>query len=84
MASVDSGGTMDRIIARSLFNVLRAGSGTPARYSSTVAATTPDFAAELESSDFGFFMRTILRRLPSQVYTEGGARISFVKEVSLL
>src|SRR5579863_233508 len=35
MTSVASGGTVDRIAARTLFNVLRAGSGTAARYSST-------------------------------------------------
>src|SRR5258708_7233259 len=34
MASVASGGTADRIAARIRFKVLRAGSGTPARYSS--------------------------------------------------
>src|SRR5260370_269669 len=35
MPSVAYGGTADRIAARTLFNVPRAGSGTPARYSST-------------------------------------------------
>src|SRR2546425_6165322 len=34
MVSVASGGTADRITARTLFKVLRAGSETPARYSS--------------------------------------------------
>jgi hypothetical protein len=42
----------DRITARTLFKVLRAGSGTPARYSSTVFGT-PAFA---------FFMRAILQK----------------------
>src|SRR6266852_3020831 len=39
MASVASGGTADRITARTLFKVLRAGSGTPARYSSMFLGT---------------------------------------------
>src|SRR4029077_9923081 len=36
MVSVASRGTAERIAARTLFKVLRAGSGTPARYSSTL------------------------------------------------
>src|SRR5579863_4312349 len=36
MVSVASAGAADRITARILFIALRAGSGTPARYSSTV------------------------------------------------
>ena len=34
MTSVASGGTAERIVARIVFNVVRAGSGTVARYSS--------------------------------------------------
>src|SRR4029077_13942555 len=47
MASVVSGGTAERIMARILCSVLRAGSGTPARYSSTsfAGARMPFFIA---------------------------------------
>ena len=57
MVSVASGGTADRIAARILFKVLRAGSGTPARYSSTFFGAPLPFAAELRLPDFTFFMR---------------------------
>src|ERR1022692_471883 len=57
MASVASGGTADRIAARILFNVLRAGSGTAARYSSTFFGATLPFAAEPRSPEFAFFIR---------------------------
>src|SRR5580700_2089394 len=50
MASVASGGTADRIAARILFRVLRAGSGTPARYSSI------SFTGWLRSPEFAFFI----------------------------
>src|ERR1035437_2756210 len=40
MASVVSGGTTDRIVARILFRMVRAGSGTAAMYSSTFFGTT--------------------------------------------
>src|SRR5437899_12399150 len=56
MASVDSGGTADRIAARILFKVLRAGSGTPARYSSTFFGAALPFAAEPRSPEFIFFI----------------------------
>src|SRR5271165_5782435 len=59
-----SGGTADRIAARTLFNVLRAGSGTPARYSSTFFGAALPFAAELRSPEFPFFMGVICTRLP--------------------
>src|SRR5882762_3109077 len=45
MASVASGGTAARIAARIFFKVLRAGSGTPARYSSTFFGGRLPFAA---------------------------------------
>src|SRR6266849_1329537 len=68
MASVASGGTADRIAARILFKVLRAGSGTPARYSSTLFGAPLPFAAELRLPDFTFFMRAMLQEAPIQVY----------------
>src|SRR5580704_18724536 len=68
MASVASGGTADRIAARILFKVLRAGSGTPARYSSTFFGAPLPFAAELRLPDLTFFMRAMLQEAPIQVY----------------
>src|SRR6266403_1375881 len=68
MVSVASGGTVDRIAARILFKVLRAGSGTPARYSSTFFGAPLPFAAELRLPDFTFFMRAMLQEAPIQVY----------------
>src|SRR5216684_1507457 len=56
MASVASGGTADRIAARILFKVLRAGSGTPARYSSTFFGAPLLFAAGPRLPDFTFLM----------------------------
>src|SRR5207245_4698749 len=61
MVSVASGGTADRIAARILFKVLRAGSGTPARYSSTFFGAPLPFAAELRLPDFTFFTRATLQ-----------------------
>src|SRR5260370_35726150 len=69
MVSVASGGTADRIAARTLFKVLRAGSGTPVRYSSMLfggffgglfGAPCP-FAAEPRLPDFAFFMLALLQ-----------------------
>src|ERR1700736_2640413 len=68
MASVASGGTADRIAARILFKVPRAGSGTPARYSSTFFGAPLPFAAELRLPDFTLFMRAMLQEAPIQVY----------------
>src|SRR2546422_6990513 len=68
MVSVASGGTADRIAARILFRVLRAGSGTPARYSSTFFGAPVPFAAERRLPDFTFFMRAMLQGLPLQVH----------------
>lgn len=42
---------------RIFFKVLRAGSGTPAKYSSTFFGAPLPFAAELRFADFTFFMR---------------------------
>src|SRR5712692_5757651 len=68
MASVASGGTADRIAARTLFRVLRAGSGTPARYSSTLLGATLPFAAEPRAPGLAFFIATILRGRSLQFY----------------
>src|SRR2546427_5043863 len=68
MVSVASGGTADRMAARILFKLLRAGSGTPARYSSTFFGAPLPFAAEPRLPDFTFFMRAILREPPLQVH----------------
>src|SRR6266567_3623896 len=68
MVSVASGGTADRIAARILFKVLRAGSGTPARYSSTFFGAPAPFAAGPRWPDFTFFMRVMLQGLPLQVH----------------
>src|SRR6266566_1977664 len=68
MVSVVPGGTAVRIAARTLFNVLRAGSGTPARYSSTFFGAPLPFAEERRSCNFTFFMRAMLQELPRQVH----------------
>src|ERR1035437_5078372 len=64
MVSVASGGKADRIAARSLFKVLRAGSGMPARYSSTFFGAALPFAAELRLPDFAFCTPAMLQELP--------------------
>ena len=63
MVSVASGGTAERIAARSLFKVLRAGSGMPAKYSSTFFGAALPFAAELRLPDFAFFTPAMLQEL---------------------
>src|SRR6266576_1220222 len=68
MVSAASGGTADRIAARILFKVLRAGSGTPARYSSTFFGAPLPFAIELRSPDFTLLMRAMLQELALQVH----------------
>lgn len=68
MVSVASDGTADRIAERILFKVLRAGSGTPARYSSTFFGAPLPFATELRLPDFTFFTRAMLQELPPQVH----------------
>src|SRR5947209_16013000 len=70
MVSVASGGTADRIAARTLFKVLRAGSGTPARYSSTFFGAPAPFAAGPRWPDFTFFMPAMLQGLPLQVHAQ--------------
>src|SRR5579864_1456613 len=57
MVSVASSGAAERIAARIVFRVLRAGSGTRARYSSTFSGPPLTFAGELRLLDFTFFMR---------------------------
>src|SRR5580704_29213 len=57
MASIASRGAADRMAARILFRVLWAGSGTSARYSSTVLGAVVLFAAEPRLLDLAFFMR---------------------------
>jgi len=68
MVSVASCGTADRIAARILFKVLRAGSGTPARYSSTLFGAPFPCATEPRLADSAFFTRTMLREPPLQVH----------------
>src|SRR6266853_5387908 len=70
MASVASGGTADRIAMRILLKVLRAGSGIPARYSSTFFGAPLAFATELWLPDFTFFMPERLQKLPLQVHPQ--------------
>src|SRR6266568_8640076 len=74
MVSVASGGTTERIAARILFNVLRAGSGTPARYSSTFFGAPLPFAAELRLQEFTFFTRAMVQERPLQVHAPGNRR----------
>src|ERR1700693_2165824 len=69
MVSVASDGSADRIAARILIKVLRAGSGTPARYSSTLLGALSPFAAEPRLADFDFFMRAMLREALIQVHS---------------
>src|SRR5260370_13413514 len=61
MISVVSGGTAARIAVRILSNVLRAGSGTRARYSSTLFGAPLRLAAGLRFPDFRFFTSAILQ-----------------------
>ena len=83
MVSVPSGGTADRIAARILFTVLRAGSGTPARYSSMLLGASPAFAADLQLAGLARFMWTTRQALPLQIHNVRGpsptsARISSI------
>src|ERR1700758_4195266 len=52
MTSVASGGTAERIVARMVFKVVRAGSGTPARYSSMLFEASLVFPAALRRAGF--------------------------------
>ena len=56
MTSVVSAGATDRMVARILSNVLRAGSGTRAKYSSTVLGGALLFADEARLRDTAFFI----------------------------
>jgi hypothetical protein len=56
MTSAACGGTADRIAARILVNVLREGSGIPAKYSSTFLGTIVLFDAERRLREFDFFI----------------------------
>src|SRR6266705_3619441 len=62
MVSVASDGATDRIKARILFKVLRAGSGTRARYSSMSFGAALRFAVEPRALAFAFFIRGILQK----------------------
>src|ERR1700730_64486 len=77
MTSVACGGAADRIAERTLFKVLRAGSGTPARYSSTFVGAPLAFATERRVPDFPCFMRAMLREPPLQVQARSRGYISF-------
>lgn len=57
MTSVASFGTAERITLRTFFKVLRAGSGTRARYSSTLAGGAIFFAEEDRARETAFFIR---------------------------
>src|SRR5438477_891590 len=65
MSSVVSRGTDERMAARTFFNVLRAGSGTAARYCATVLGAAPDFIpnskARVHSCRFPGFTRSVMR-----------------------
>src|SRR5215469_3710480 len=74
MVSVASGGRADRIAARILFKVPRAGSGTPARYSSILFGASPAFAADLRVVDLACFMRTTLQALQLQIHDVGARK----------
>src|ERR1700676_2899064 len=58
MVSVASSGTTDRIAARTLFNVPRAGGGTRARYSSTLLAVVCGFLEDAFFIDLHFIGST--------------------------
>jgi hypothetical protein len=52
MTSVASGGTAERMVARIVFKVVRAGSGTPARYSSMLFGASLVSSAALRRAGF--------------------------------
>src|SRR5713226_1948186 len=84
MVSVASRGAADRIAARTLFKVLRAGSGTPARYSSMLFGAPLPFAPEPRLPDFPFFMRAILGEPPLQVHAPDYRAAALTAQNSLL
>jgi hypothetical protein len=57
MTSVASGGTTDRILTRIVFKVVRAGSGTPARYSSMLFGASLVFSAALRRAGLAGFTK---------------------------
>src|SRR5260370_15147473 len=57
MVSVAVRGSADRMAARIFRNMLQAGSGMPAKYSSTVLGVLLAFAEDLRLADFFFFTR---------------------------
>ena len=57
MTSVASDGTTERIVARVVVKVVRAGSGTPARYSSILFGTSLVFSAALRRAGFVRFTK---------------------------
>src|SRR5271165_6452111 len=73
MASVASAGTTDRTTARILFKVVRAGSGTRARYSSTVFGAALPFAAGPRSRECAFFILVLSQGGSAPVNREIGA-----------
>ena len=68
MASVASAGTADRIAARIWLNVLRAGSGMLAMYSSTLFGARLAFG--VEARDFAFFMERCYQGVPARPSAE--------------
>src|SRR5258707_236146 len=61
MASVVSAGTTERMVARIRFKVLRAGSGTFARYSSTLAGAAFPVEAAPPLPGLALFIRSLPR-----------------------
>src|SRR5580700_7548711 len=74
MISVASGGAAERMTARISFKVLRAGSGTPARYSSIVLGARLGFAVKVPLAGFAFFIRAMLQELSPQLHQKAGLR----------
>src|SRR5437879_9258362 len=68
MVSVASGGTADRIAARSFMKVLRVDSGTLPTYSSTFFGAPRPVAAGLRLRDLTFFTRAMLQEPPLGVH----------------
>src|ERR1035438_878462 len=67
MTSVASAGTTDRITARNLLKVERAGSGTLARYSSTVLGARLPLAVGPRLSGIAFFIRGVPQAFSSRL-----------------
>src|ERR1700683_2761401 len=68
MPSVASAGATDRMMARTVFKAVRAGSLGPRRYSSTSWAPVLGFLAGPRLRDFVFFMRVIPGGCGFEVY----------------